>query len=112
MKRSMALFSLLLLLPLSLLLSVTPVRAQKGDPDDGKDVYKKKCQSCHGPNGDKTTYKDETFPALTANEIQAESDADLGKQSVVGKTGKMGKVSGLSAEDVADVVAYVRTLKQ
>jgi len=110
MKRLLALlpFSLLILL-LSLISS--PARAQKGDPDDGKDVYKKKCQSCHGPNGEKTTYKDVTFPALTAKEVQAESDADLAKQSVAGKTGKMGKIAGLSAEDIADVVAYMRTFK-
>jgi|SRR5277367_1361640 len=112
MKRSTTWLALFLALPLTLLIAAPALHAQKGDPDDGKDVYKKKCQSCHGPNGDKTTYKDVTFPALTAKEIQAESDADLKKQSVSGKTGKMGNVSGLSAEDLADLVAFMRSLAQ
>jgi mono/diheme cytochrome c family protein len=112
MKRSTTWLALFLALPLMFLVSAAPLHAQKGEPDDGKDVYKKKCQSCHGPNGDKTTYKDVTFPALTAKETQAESDADLKKQSASGKTGKMGNVSGLSPQDLADVVAFIRSLAQ
>jgi len=112
MKRSTARLVFFLALPLTLLLAVAPVHAQKGDPDDGKDVYKKKCQSCHGANGDKTTYKDVTFPALTDKGVQAQSDADLKKQSVSGKTGKMGNIAGLSAQDLADVVAFMRSLAQ
>ena len=81
------------------------------DADDGKDVYKKKCQSCHGANGEKTTYKDVTFPALTDKKVQAESDADLKKESAEGKTGKMGSVKGMSAQDLSDVVAFMRSLK-
>ena len=111
MKRSKTLLAVLLALPLALLFSVSSLKAQKGDSDDGKDVYKKKCQSCHGPNGEKTTYKDVTFPALTDKKVQAESDADLKKESVDGKTGKMGTVKGLSAQDLADVVAFMRSLK-
>src|SRR5271155_2211341 len=111
MKRSTTRLAFFLALPLTLLLAAAPAHAQKGDPDDGKDVYKKKCQSCHGANGDKTTYKDVTFPALTDKKVQAESDADLKKESAEGKTGKMGSVKGMSAQDLADVVAYMRSLK-
>jgi mono/diheme cytochrome c family protein len=111
MKRSKTLLAVLLALPLALLVASSSVKAQKGDPDDGKDVYKKKCQSCHGANGEKTTYKDVTFPALTDKKVQAESDADLKKESAEGKTGKMGSVKGMSAQDLADVVAYMRSLK-
>lgn len=112
MKRTATWWAALFVLPLALLFSVSGVKAQKGDPDDGKEVYKKKCQSCHGPNGDKTEYKDQTFPALTSQEVQSQSDADLKKQSVSGKTGKMETVKGMSDQDLADVVAYVRTFKQ
>jgi mono/diheme cytochrome c family protein len=111
MKRSRTLLAVLLALPLALLFVASSVKAQKGDADDGKDVYKKKCQSCHGANGEKTTYKDVTFPALTDKKVQAESDADLKKESAEGKTGKMGSVKGMSAQDLADVVAYMRSLK-
>jgi mono/diheme cytochrome c family protein len=111
MKRSRTLLAVLLALPLALLFVASSVKAQKGDADDGKDVYKKKCQSCHGANGEKTTYKDVTFPALTDKKVLAESDADLKKESAEGKTGKMGSVKGLSAQDLADVVAFMRSLK-
>jgi mono/diheme cytochrome c family protein len=110
MKRYTTLLAALLVLPLALLFAVSSVKAQKGDPDDGKDVYKKKCQSCHGANGEKTTYKDVSFPALTDKGVQALNDADLKKQSIEGKTGKMGKIA-VAGQDLADVVAYVRTLK-
>jgi mono/diheme cytochrome c family protein len=112
MKRTATVWAALLVLPLALLFSASVAKAQKGDPDDGKEVYKKKCQSCHGANGEKTQYKDQTFAALTAKEVQSESDADLKKQSVSGKTGKMDTVKGMSDQDLADVVAYVRSLKQ
>src|ERR1700730_18392758 len=77
MKRSKTLLAVLLALPLALLFVSSSVKAQKGDADDGKDVYKKKCQSCHGPNGEKTTYKDVTFPPLTTQKVEAEKTADL-----------------------------------
>jgi len=110
MKRSTLLVGLLAL-PLALLFATSSVKAQKGDPDDGKDVYKKKCQSCHGANGEKTTYKDQSFAALTSKDVQGLSDADLKKESVSGKTGKMEAVKGLSPQDLADLVAYIRSMK-
>jgi mono/diheme cytochrome c family protein len=110
MKRSTLLVGLLAL-PLALLFATSSVKAQKGDADDGKDVYKKKCQSCHGANGEKTTYKDQTFAAMTSKDVQGLSDADLKKESVSGKTGKMDAVKGLSPQDLADLVAYIRSMK-
>lgn len=110
MKRSTRLVGLLAL-PLALLFATSSVKAQKGDADDGKDVYKKKCQSCHGANGEKTTYKDQTFAAMTSKDVQGLSDADLKKESVSGKTGKMEAVKGLSPQDLADLVAYIRSMK-
>jgi mono/diheme cytochrome c family protein len=110
MKRSTRLVGLLAL-PLALLFATSSVKAQKGDADDGKDVYKKKCQSCHGANGEKTTYKDQSFAALTSKAVQGLSDADLKKESVSGKTGKMDAVTGLSPQDLADLVAYIRSMK-
>jgi mono/diheme cytochrome c family protein len=110
MKRSTLLVGFLAL-PLAMLFATSSVKAQKGDADDGKDVYKKKCQSCHGANGEKTTYKDQTFAAMTSKDVQGLSDADLKKESVSGKTGKMDAVKGLSPQDLADLVAYIRTMK-
>ena len=62
MKRSTTLWAALLVLPLTLLFAASAVKAQKGDADDGKDVYKKKCQSCHGANGEKITYRIKHLP--------------------------------------------------
>jgi hypothetical protein len=48
---------------------------------------------------------------LGSTEVQAQSDADLKKIITQGK-GKMKAQSSLSARQVDDVVAFVRTLKQ
>jgi hypothetical protein len=50
------------------------------------------------------------IPALGSKEVQSKSDAELKKAITEGK-GKMKPVAGLSAKQVDDVVAFVRTLK-
>jgi hypothetical protein len=52
-----------------------------------------------------------TLPALGSKEVQGKSDADLKKVITEGH-GKMKPVSGLDEKQVADVVAFVRTLKE
>jgi mono/diheme cytochrome c family protein len=84
-----------------------------GDAATGKIVYDKKCATCHGPDG---AGKDAiakmmkvTLRPLGSKEVQAKSDAELSKDITAGN-GKMKAVVGLSEADVANVVAYVRTL--
>src|SRR3989338_1441704 len=79
----------------------------------GKAVYDKKCATCHGPDG---AGKDAiakmmkvTLRPLASKEVQAKSDAELTKDITAGN-GKMKAVAGLSEADVANVVAFVRTL--
>lgn len=82
---------------------------------EGKAVFDAKCQPCHGPKGEGKAsiakmYGIEMHP-LGSKEIQAKSDADFKKVITTGK-GKMKPVAGLSDKQVADVIAYVRTLKE
>jgi mono/diheme cytochrome c family protein len=82
---------------------------------EGKTVFDAKCQACHGPKGEGKAsiakmYGVEMHP-LGSKEIQAKSDADFKKIITIGK-GKMKPVSGLTDQQVEDVIAYVRTLKE
>ena len=102
-------------LTLVLLVAAPLLLLGAGDAAAGKAVYDKKCATCHGPNGEgkeaiAKMMKVEMHP-LGSKEVQAKSDADLGKIITEG-TGKMKAVAGLSAADVANVVAFVRTLKK
>ena len=85
-----------------------------GDAKAGKEVFTKKCASCHGAGGEgkesvAKMLKVELHP-LGSKEVQAKSDADL-KKIVLEGTGKMKPVTGVDAKSADDVVAYLRTLK-
>jgi mono/diheme cytochrome c family protein len=94
--------------------SVIPsVAAAKGDAAAGKDVYMKKCNMCHGPDGAGKEAIEKMLKvemkALGSKEVQAVSDADMKKVIDEGK-GKMKPVKGLSDAEMANVIAFVRTL--
>jgi mono/diheme cytochrome c family protein len=76
-------------------------------------VYTKKCASCHGKEGEGNPTMAKMLKAdirpLSANEVQSKSDDQLRKDIVEG-TGKMKAVTGLADADVANLVAYVRSL--
>jgi mono/diheme cytochrome c family protein len=81
---------------------------------DGKTVFEAKCQPCHGPAGEgkesiAKMYKVEMHP-LGSKEIQAKTDADF-KTVITAGHGKMKPVTGLNDKQIADVIAFVRTLK-
>jgi len=88
--------------------------ASAGAPE-GKTLFASKCQACHGPNGEGkpaiAKMFNVTMRALGSKETQAKSDADIHK-IVTGGQGKMKPVSGLTGQQVDDIVAFVRTLKQ
>ena len=104
-------------LALILLLAIgTPVLlAQKGDAAAGKAVYDKRCATCHGAAGEGKEAIAKMFKvemhALASKEVQALSDADLRKVVGEGK-GKMVAVKGLSGKEMANLIAYVRSLKK
>jgi mono/diheme cytochrome c family protein len=82
---------------------------------EGKEVYTAKCQPCHGANGEGKPAIAKMFSVtqkhLASKEVQAKSDADI-KKIILEGTGKMKPVTGVTAKQADDVVAYVRTLKQ
>jgi len=99
-----ALFSLLLALALP-----TPAAAQSG-----ADLYKSKCQGCHGPGGVPSAgmAKAMGLKELGSSDVQSMSDADLTSEINNGK-GKMPAFKDkLSASQIKEVVAYIRTLKK
>jgi mono/diheme cytochrome c family protein len=89
--------------------------AQSGDVGAGKVVYEKKCKICHGDAGEGNPdvakkLKAEQKP-LWSDEVQKKSDADFKKMLVEG-IGKMKPPKNVSAADMDNVIAFVRTLKK
>ncbi len=89
--------------------------AQKGDAAAGKAIYTSKCAMCHGPDGaGKDTMAKMLkveFKHLGSKEVQGKSDADLKKEITEG-TGKMKGIKLASDSDMANLIAYMRTLKK
>ena len=87
--------------------------AGHGDAAAAKAAYAKRCGTCHGPAGEPKQAIAKMLKVemrhLGSKEVQAKSDADLRKVIVEG-TGKMKPIKGLSDQEVASLVAYVRTL--
>lgn len=102
-----------LLINLASALILTGIVVWAADARAGQAVYKRACQSCHGADGAPNAavakmLKVEMRDLRVA--VKSLSDADLRKIVVEGK-GKMAATKGISAADVDNVVAYVRTLK-
>ncbi len=96
---------------LSALLSEAPA----GSAGEGKQVYDKSCRTCHGADGNGNPGVDKVmkvqFRPLGSQEVQAKTDDEL-KKIITQGTGKMKPVTGLSAKQMDDVVAYLRSLKK
>lgn len=91
------------------------VVSKGGDATAGKAVYDKKCATCHGETGEGKAAIAKMLKVemrhLGSKEVQAKSDEQLRKDTVEG-IGKMKPVKGLTDEEIVNVLAYVRTLKQ
>ena len=94
-------------------LALTGCAAWAADAKAGQAVYARACRSCHGAEGApsaavakmlKVEMRDLKVAMPTLN------DADTRKIIVEGK-GKMVATKGLSAADLDNVIAYLRTLK-
>ena len=83
------------------------------DAAAGKTLYDQKCKTCHGADGKGNAAVAKTMKvtlrALGSKEVLAKSDDELAKIITAG-AGKMKPVSGVSAAQAADIVAYMRKL--
>lgn len=72
-------------------------------------TYKAKCAMCHGPDGKGETATGKTMKAgdFASPDVQKMSDADLTDAISKGK-GKMPPYKMLTADQVKDLVGYVR----
>ena len=89
--------------------------AYAADSAAGKDLYGKKCASCHGAAGEGKDTIAKTFKVelhhLGSKEVQSKSDADL-KKIIMEGTGKMKPIKDVDAKGAEDIVAYMRMLKK
>ena len=96
----------------AMLFCIVPFAAA-ADAAAGKEVYAKKCASCHGAEGEGNEKIAQLMKVeiknLGAKEIQAKSDAEL-KKAVMEGVGKMKPPKDVTAKNVDDVLAYLRTL--
>jgi cytochrome c553 len=80
----------------------------------GKTAYDAACKKCHGadgtPNPAIVKMMKVEMKHLGSKDVQAKSDAVLKKETIEG----VGKMKGIPAaeKDVANILAFVRTLKQ
>jgi mono/diheme cytochrome c family protein len=80
--------------------------------DTGPEIFKSKCQMCHGPNGEGKG----KIPALGSADVQKKTDAELkgtitnGTKTANGMMPKYG--DKLSSTQIDDLVKYVRSLKK
>jgi mono/diheme cytochrome c family protein len=98
----------------AILLIVAPACAA-GDAAAGKEIYSKKCASCHGIAGEGKESIAKSLKVdlrhLGSKEVQAAPDSELKRIMLQGK-GKMKGVAGLDDKAADDIVAYLRTLKK
>jgi cytochrome c6 len=81
-------------------------------PDPAK-VYKDKCIGCHGASGDGQTPMGKSLKAgdLRSPAVQAQTDAQLNATVTKGKGKMQAFGKKVSPEEIAEVVAYIRSLK-
>jgi mono/diheme cytochrome c family protein len=99
-----------------LLLASAPSSAlPTGDAAAGKEIYLKKCKTCHAEDGHgnegMAKLLKTTITPLDSDEVQKMSDADIKKVITEGKD-KMKPVAGLNDTDISNVIAYVRSMKK
>ena len=85
-----------------------------GDAAKGKELYMKKCKSCHAEDGAGTAPMKKKFAEklkpLASKEIQAKKDPAL-VTAIKAAANHKAAVAGLTAGDFDNVLAFMRTLK-
>jgi cytochrome c6 len=103
--------SAITVLTMFLLTGVTIANGDDAQP--GKAVFETKCKMCHGADGKGNPIIAKamkvTLPDMTSPAIQSKSDEALKKQITEGG-GKMKPISGLTDQQITDVIAFIRSL--
>jgi mono/diheme cytochrome c family protein len=82
----------------------------KADTAAGEALFKAKCAVCHGADGKgKAAMK---TPDMTSADVQKKSDAELSSIITNGKLPMMPPFNSLTADQVKDLVSYIRSLKK
>ncbi len=104
--------SVLVPLVIVLFLISTVPASMAADAATGKEIYTKKCASCHGAAGEGKAAVAKQLKVelkhLGSKEVQARTDAELQNVIVKGER-KMKAVTGVDAKGAEDAVAYMRT---
>lgn len=86
-----------------------------GDAAKGKELYMKRCRTCHGEDGAGTPAMQKKFGEkllpLGGKEVQALKDAEIAKKFNEAANHKA-LVKTLQPGDLDNVIAFIRTLKK
>lgn len=86
-----------------------------GDAEKGKELYMKRCKSCHAEDGAGTPAMQKKFGEkllpLGGKEVQAMKDAEIAKKFNEAVNHKA-LIKSLQPGDLDDVIAFIRTLKK
>ncbi|HEY4085852.1 MAG TPA: cytochrome c [Bryobacteraceae bacterium] len=101
---------------LALMATVSGV-ALAADATAGKAIFDKTCKGCHGdagatPNDALAKMMQVTIPTLADPQFQASKTDDDIKNAITKGHGKMPAQKSVPADQVDNVVAYVRSLKK
>jgi len=88
--------------------------APEGDAVAGRAVYARECRSCHGASGEGNPAMAKRLGVairpLGGAEVQKQTDEDW-RKAIVDGIGKMYATPDISPTDVANTIAFMRTLK-
>lgn len=105
---------ILFALSLGVIVTCTATVLAAGDAKAGKEVFTRKCATCHGQQGEGKEAIAKMLKVeikhLGSPEVQARSDDQIRKIILEGD-GKMKPVKDMDAKSIEDVTAFVRTLK-
>jgi mono/diheme cytochrome c family protein len=95
---------------------VNPVKSSAESISDGKALYIKHCQSCHGKtglgDGPKSKLLDTFSGDMTATAYQSQTDGEHFYKTKVGRGDMPAYKDKLSDEDIWSIVNYMRTFKK
>jgi cytochrome c6 len=92
--------------------SAAPPKVARGKPTGIQQTYVAKCAACHSPDGSGqgTIGRSMKIPSFSSAEVQREDDEELAKVISSGRGKMPAYATKLTSEQIAQLVAYVRTL--